>query len=322
MKQVHIVSHDTYASGLTPGTGTVASIASLANGAFALVNKDPESASYNKIVDLASATAVSALPSKVQFVTKSANNGLKWSSIITVSKGTAQLLAAVAAVAKVVFVGNQTDGGTTYSLNLPTLAAGDLAGVTVIDTSKPVGTLRRERSYTYELKSGDDAAAIITALAAIINADAHKIVTAANAHAGATLDGFKLTGSTAGVNFEVAPIGVFRSANITTAGAGTAVTTAQGNAAQIKDLEKFDMVERGLDDARRQSEVVIWTSDVNTAKSYDQLVVINQEPIRRPFDGGANELSTLTIAVQSDLTAASASNDKTKTAIATIASLM
>ena len=320
MKQVHIVSHDAYASGLTPGTGTVASIASLADGAFALVNKDPESASYNKIVDLASSSAVSALPSKVQFVTKSANNGLKWSSIITVSKGTAQLLAAVAAVAKVVFVGNQTSGGTTYSLNLPTLAAGDLAGVTVIDTSKPVGTLRRERSYTYEVKSGDNAAAIVAALIALINADSHRIVNAAVAYSGAT-DGFKLTGSTAGVNFEVAPIGVFRSADITTAGAGTAVTTAQGSAAQIKDLEKFDMVERGLDDAR-QSEVIIWASDVNTAKSYDQLVVINQEPIRRPFDGGANELSTLTIAVQSDLTASSTGNNKTKTAIALIASLM
>ena len=318
MKHFHLVSHDTYASGLTAGTSTIAAIASLAEGAFVLIDKDPQSANYNKSVDIAAASAPTSLPAKFIIVTKS-KNGLKYSSLITTANCTATNLAYSAAVAKIIFVGNQTDGGTTYALNLPTLAAGDLAGITVINNAKPIGAFSREKGYTYEVKAGDDGADIVAGLVAAVNADSNRIVNAAVAYSGA-IDGFKLTGITAGSNFQVAPIGVLRSADITDQAEGVEVATAQGNEAQMKDLEKFDLIERGLDNARL-SELTTWVTDVATSGTYDQLVIRGKAEQVRPFNGGENEDVELTIAVLSTLTAAS-TTDKSKRGIALIASLM
>ena len=320
MKHLHVISHDTYASGLTAGTSTMAAVASLALGAFALFDKNPESNTYNVCIDLAAASAPTTLPSKFQIVTKS-NNGLKYSPILNRDSFITKYLAAVSAVAKIIFVGNQTSGGTTYALNLPTLQAGDsAAGITIIDTSKPVGTLRREKSYIYEVKSGDDGSDIVTGLIAIINADANRIVNAAVAYPLAT-DGFKLTGITTGVNFQVAPIGVLRNTDITDQDEGVEVTTGQGTATQIKDLEKFDMIERGLDDGK-MTELMSWTSDVNTAKSYNTLTLVGTQPSARPFNGGDNEEMSITLAVQSDLSSSDSTTNATKKAIKTIYSII
>ena len=319
MKQLQVISHNTYAQGLTAGTSTLADVGSLALGAFALFDKDPKSSTYNVCIDLAASSAPTTLPSKFVIASMS-NNGLKLTPVLTRDKFKSAYLAAVAAVAKIVFIGNQASGGTTYSLNLPTLSEGDLASITVINVEKPLGTLQREKTYTYEVKAGDDAGDIVAGLIAIVNADTNRIVNAAVAYANAT-DGFKLTAITAGKNFQVGIGGVLRNANVTDQADGVENTVGQGTPAQIKDLEKFDMVERGLDNGV-MTELVSWTSDVNNAKTYNVLTLSGIQPNARPFEGGVNEESSYTFAVQSDLAASDSTTNATKKAIKTIYSII
>lgn len=313
MNNLMVISHDTYAQGLTAGSTTLAGIGSLAVGAMALIDKDPDSSTYNVVIDIAAASLPTSLPKLFQIVVMG-NNGLKYSNIIKASNARATLLAAVAGTARVIFIGNQTSGGTTYSLNLPTLNEGDIAGIDVRDAEIPAGSLKATKSYEYQIKAGDTSANIVAALIAKVNADASRIVNAAVAYSNAT-DGFKLTGITAGKKFVVSPTGVLKSSSITDAGAGTALVYPQGSLAQIKDAEKVDMVERGLDNAKTYSETVTWVTDTTTGKTYNQLVIEYDVPNARPFNGGVNEKERLTIACQSDLTSADSVTNASKRSI-------
>lgn len=316
MKQLLVVSNDTYANGLTAGTTMLSGISDLAMGAFCLFDKDPDSANYDKSVDLAAASAVTTLP-KVFVIANKGNNGIKITSPIVAANARATNVVATAGTAKVVTVGNQSSGGTTYSYNLPTLEAGQIFGITVINPDKPVGSIGFQKDYTIDVSSTDTMATLQAALIAKVNVDTNKIVTAAIGYSLAT-DGMMFTGAP-GKNFMIAPIGILRNANIveTTTGTAVALVQSQGSLIAMQDLEKFDWVERGRLSSRPPDELSAFTSDLVAGKIYDQCIITSVSPNKRPFTGGIDEPQEIVIAVQSDLTT-SATTGKSKRGILAI----
>ena len=296
MKQLFVITHDTYAQGLTPGSSDLDNLGSLAVGAWAMLDMDEGSATYNKVVSIA-ATSEAETPAKFMLVTMTAG-GLKKTPIVTKAQATCVKKVYTAPVARIVKVGNQTDGGTTYSYNLPSLSAGQVAGFIVTDTSKPVHELNRNRTYEYTLGYGDTEATITAALIAKVNADELRIVNATVAYVGAT-DGIILTGITAGKLFTVSPIGIFQNAdiNITTNG-----TIGHGTAAQILATEKEALSEEGKHNGR-YDELFTQASVVNMAKTYITYIVQFVVPTLRPHNTDNNWTAELVIAADSTLSA-------------------
>ena len=294
MKHTHVIYTDLYASGITtPGTTTISAVASLAKGSFCVFNKDPDSADFDKSMVLSDATTT--LPIRFQIVSKNSKGELKWSPIIYRDKARATILAVVAGTAKVVYIGEHSDGDTTNKLNLPTIEEGDIAGITVINPDKGPSAVGREKNYTYTCKTGDTEDIIVTALIALINADTNKIVTA-TITSGAT-KGFYLTGAAGQVYF-VAPVGIFRNSTIATT---TEVVLKVGTGTGVLNMEKFDAVERGADNLR-MSELYTSALDAVSTSSYKVLMIKTTNPNERPFNGGDNEEQTIVVAVLSTLT--------------------
>lgn len=270
-----VISHDTYASGLTVSTGDIDSIASLAEGAFAIVNRDPESADKNHIVSIA-ATSEAATPAVFQFVTMTAN-GLKWSPYITLKNCRVKSQAYVAPQAKVMNI----------AWTVGTLTVGQQAGFIITDTTKGAHELTRNRTYDYTVVDGDTEAIIVAALIALVNADTLGIVTAS---AGTDI---VLTRDTAGKNFEVSTVGILRGATITIT---TAHITGTGTAAQLIAYEKSCNPERGGNTGVRYDSTLMnpIVSEVITTETYDtyQITFVNPNNQRTPLllDNPINEL--------------------------------
>lgn len=282
MKQLMVISHDTYASGLTIATGDLDNVNSLAVGAIAFVDKDPESATYDKFVDLAAASEA-ATPALFQVVTMTAN-GVKWSQIITKANCKVSYQAYVAPVAKVMNIAKTYTG----------LTVGQVAGFMVTDTSKGAHELTRNRTYEVTLVDGDTSATIIAALIAKVNADSLRVV---NATAGTNI---VLTRITAGKNFEVSPTGITRGATITTS---TYHVTGTGTPTQLLFYEKETQVEQGkhnqpVDGALQFTAV----SEVITTETYHTYMFIFNTPSHRPILESVNPDQELLIAVEASLT--------------------
>ena len=296
MKQLFVITHDTYAQGLTPGTSDLDDLGSLAVGAWAMLDMTEGSATYNKVVSIA-ATSEAETPARFMLATMTAG-GLKTTPIITKAQATCVTKAYVAPVARIVMIGNQTDGGTTYSYNLPSLSAGQVAGIIVTDTSKPMHELSRNRTYEYTLGYGDTEATITAALIAKVNADSLRIVNAAVTYTNGT-DGFKVTGITAGKLFTVSPIGIFQNADI-------AITTngalGHGTVAQIQAYEKEALSIEGKANGR-YDELFTQASVVNTTKTYATYTIQYVVPTLRPHNTSNNWTAELVIAVDSGLSA-------------------
>ena len=281
MKQLMVISHDTYASGLTVSTGDIDSIASLAVGAFAIINRDPASADVNQVVSIA-ASSEAATPAVFQFVTMTAN-GLKWSPYITLKNCRVKAQAYVAPVAKIMNI-----AWTAPS----SLTPGQVAGFIVTDTTKGTHELTRNRSYTRTVVDGDTGASIIAALIVLVNADALGQVTAS---AGTDI---VLTRDTAGKNFVTSPVGIFNTATITTS---TYHVTGTGTAAQLIAYEKDCNPERvGNSGVRQDSALMVpLVSEVITTETYDtyQITFTNPNNQRNPLPLD-NPIQELVIALE------------------------
>lgn len=282
MKQLMVISTDAYASGLTIATGDLDNVNSLAVGAIAFVDKDPESATYDKFCDLAAATE-SQLPALFQVVTMTAN-GVKWSQIITKANCKVSYQAYVAPVAKVMNI------AVTYS----NLVANQTAGFTVTDTTKGSHELTRNRTYEVTVVGGDTSASIIAALIVKVNADSLRVV---NATAGTNI---VLTRISAGKNFQVSPTGITRGAVITTS---TYHVTGTGIAAQLLNYEKETQIEQGkhnqpVDGALQFTAV----SEVSAVGTYHTYMFIFNTPSHRPILESVNPDQELLIAVLVSLT--------------------
>jgi hypothetical protein len=282
MKQLMVISHDTYASGLTIASSDLDNVNSLAVGAIAFVDKDPESSTYDKFVDLAAASEA-ATPTLFQIVTMTAN-GVKWSQIITKAKCEVTYQAYVAPQAKIMNIAK------TYS----SLSAGQVAGFMVTDTTKGAHELTRNRTYEVTVVDGDTSASIIAALIVKVNADSSRVV---NATAGTNI---VLTRITAGKNFEVSPTGITRGATISI---NTAHITGTGTAAQILNYEKETQVEQGKHNQPVDGALQFTAaSEVSSTGTYHTYMFRFNTPSHRPILESVNPDQELLIAVLVSLT--------------------
>jgi hypothetical protein len=277
MKQLMVISHDTYASGITPETGDVDSIASLAVGAYAIINRDPESADVNHIVSIAASTEA-ATPAKFQFVTMTAN-GLKYSPVITLKNCRVKSQAYVAPQAKVMNI----------AWTAGTLTVGQVAGFIVTDTTKPAHELTRNRSYEYTVVDGSTEATIVAALIALVNADVNRCVTAS---AGTDI---VLTRTVAGKNFEVSTVGIMRGATISIT---TAHITGTGTAAQLIAYEKETRVLQGDHNQPNQGDLMFpAVSEVTVGETYDTYQISYTVDPLRPLINDENPTQELVVAL-------------------------
>ena len=278
MKQLMIVSHDTYASGLTPASSDIDNIASLAVGAYAIIDKDTASATYDQVVSIA-ASSEAETPAKFQFVTMT-SNGLKWSPIITKANATCSAQAYVAPVAKVMTINNSISG----------IEVGKQYGFIVTDLTKPQHQLSRNRTYIYTAVSGATESTINAALIALVNADSNRVV---NATSGTDII---LTAITAGNNFQVSLFGDLRGQ------ASIAQTTANvlgsGTAAQMIAYEKECNLERG-DANYNKSDKLFFTavSEVSSTGTYDLYTIRYNTPGLRPTILNENPYQELVVAL-------------------------
>lgn len=134
----------------------------------------------------------------------------------------------VAPVKEVQFLGND---GSTGSLNLPTLVAGDTASIRIIRKS-PIRELTFDKwRYEYVIQTGDVAADIVAALVALINADATSDVTAADISS----VGISFTADNNNETFDIKGDGVLIDSDRFKDGAGnsTAIVYGKGDNAQV-----------------------------------------------------------------------------------------
>lgn len=278
-----VLSHDTYASGLTPASSDLDDLSSLAAGAWAMIDKDSESATFDQVVNIA-ATSEADTPRYFQIVTMTAN-GLKFSPIIAKAYADCEVTAYNAPVAKVMNI----------SVTLSGLAAGQVAGFTVTDNTKPAHQVNRVRSYSVDVTSTSTEATIVAALIALVNADPLKVVTAS---AGTDI---VLTGDTAGANFTVAPIGIFSSATITIT---TPLEVGTGTPAQLLAYEAECQVERGdgnYPQYRDNLYAEVTEVDSTTPGTYDVWLIRYTVPTQRPVIIQENPVQELMIAARVSL---------------------
>ena len=295
-----VISHDTYASGLTVTSGDIDTIASLAAGAYAIVDKDPESATYDKFRSMAQDANSITLPSKFQFVTMTAN-GLKWSPIITKATAACVAQAYVAPQAKTMTLNNTITG----------IEVGKQYGFVVTDLSKPQHDLSRNRTYIYTAVSGATEAIINAALIALVNADTLRVV-----NASATTD-ILLTGITAGEPFNVSLWGDLRGQSVVSITQAHILGT--GTAAQLVKYEKECNVERGDGNYRTDGDLFFSAvSEVNTSTpgTYDTYTFRYTTETHRPIIGGENPYQELVVALLVSLS--DSGNDKSKTGMVNV----
>ncbi len=126
----------------------------------------------------------------------------------------------VAPVAKVMVVGDNTNtiGGVSPSLNLPNpVIGGSTAEITITDLSKPFEDKKKDKVYSIVCTSAESKASILARLAAKVNADVNRIVTAA------VLDnntGLSFTSRLAGREFTVICGGILGNADVLAKGLG------------------------------------------------------------------------------------------------------
>jgi hypothetical protein len=136
-----------------------------------------------------------------------------------------------------------TPTGYTYSLNLPTLVAGEIA-VIKIQKQKiqryEVGTIR---NYEYTVKTGDVALDVVTGLVAAINANATDFMTAT----AVSNIGIKLAAENFGESFSVTTSGILAASEVMKADVGKSnvIITGLGDSTSITIAEDENSVQRG-----------------------------------------------------------------------------
>jgi hypothetical protein len=227
----------------------------------------------------------------------------------------------VAPVAKVMVIGNYTTG-VTYNLNLPTLTAGLTGSIKLVDLTKDHYDTSRYINYEYTIKSGETATSLVTAIVALINADTDGIVTADVTDAD---NGFSLTSKTAGKDFSATAEGVFADADVLeyknivrakTAGLTVGYTsgltatvvanvTGNGTYAQILELEKDSVVERGNSNFPAYNDLFFKeVSRAVSGKTYTVYTLTFRTPADNLLKPQNNPIQMLNIAIVSDDTTA------------------
>lgn len=121
----------------------------------------------------------------------------------------------VAPAKKVMFLGTNTSGGTTYNLNIPTTKlAGDEVVVEITNRRKPIENTNRVIRVSIVLKGGETSPQIVTAIVNAINSDyrANKVVVATDSDSGH--DAIKFEGYDTSSDFSVQGYGLLANADV------------------------------------------------------------------------------------------------------------
>ena len=195
----------------------------LATGAIALATSDDNVIVYaDRVADLA------GQPTIVFAVGGDTEND-RWVVKVPRSADTYyKKQAYVAPVKEVQFLGND---GSSGSLNLPTLVAGDSASIRIIKKHPIINNTENKWRYEYIVQEGDVAADIVAALVALANADTSSDVTLADVSS----VGFSFTADNNNETFDVYGDGVLADADKYKDGAGnsTAIVYGKGDNAQV-----------------------------------------------------------------------------------------
>lgn len=222
-----------------------------------------------------------------------------------------------AAANKVAIVGGD---GSTYKLNLPTtIIAGDVATVSIYNTSRLSKGVDSIIHYTVPMVGGETALQVITKVAAAINGNAKSIVSAAayNTNTGITITGTK------GYNFKVRVSGILESADVLehnlvngevvsyTSGV-TAYEKGRGTYAQAVEAEMEDEVLRGKTNYPTEGNL-FYTGEslavsTNTYNVFEASYKMNTESVKHSMDA----IVDLVIYVNSDT---GSTSDPTTTAV-------
>lgn len=139
----------------------------------------------------------------------------------------------VAPVKQAIAIGLDNSAG---SMNIPTIAVGDVAYLRVSDTDPENVNMIRAHRYEYTAKTGDDAAAITAGVIAAINADSNATVVAT---AIASNTGILLTAKEYGYTFQVSLDGLIVSATIKCDDTGSSLLPVfgSGTATEVAEIE-------------------------------------------------------------------------------------
>lgn len=227
----------------------------------------------------------------------------------------------VAPVAKVMVVGTNESGVTTYGLNLPSSpVAGTVAGIQIVDLSKHFSDNTRYHNFEHLVVTGDTATTIMNGLLAKVNADA--FVTMAQIEAG---KGFSFTAATAGKDFSINCSGILANADVLaykdivfagtsglTAGYANGLTTALtanvfgvGTSTEIAGLEADYSTELG-NTGLQDRGVSLFTGSTRTVAgaTYTKYILTWQTPNDNQLMPKNNPVQTLVIAAASGDTGA------------------
>lgn len=299
MKQLFVLTNDTYADGMANNSETIADIDDLVAGAFVMINKDPNSADFNDVVELA-LTTEEETPDFFQLFYKSAN-ALEMTPVLKKSACRIKNTADGAGTAKVMAITNA----------LSSLAVGNWIGFYVTDLSKPPTDPSRDRLYDVTANSGHSVATIYDALVAAVTADTDAIVTPADGGTSITL-----TAKTAGKPFNVSVVGDMVGAAITT---GTQNVPKAGLGADLANYEKEARVYRGSHNELDGDDVFTETKKLVSTSYYDQwLITWKADVVRDVIKSEENLTNELLICGISTLTAAGTAN-KTNEALTNFA---
>lgn len=233
MKELLVVTNDTYAAKTGGGTITADTFADLATGAIAIFDES------GTIIDPANPSL--ALTGDKVYMAVGTGAGAPWlTSLIDRASLEYAVTDYQAPVAKIMWVGQDSAGNG--SLNLPNpLVVGSTATVVVWNKS-----VRREEwnksslAYNYVVKAGDNAKSIVDGLVAAINGNTKSIVTAANV---ADL-GISFTGKVAGVDFTLTVQNILANSTLTHSNTAKHLF-GHGTYAQLKEYEVQATARRG-----------------------------------------------------------------------------
>lgn len=203
MKQILIANHDTYGLGMNLATDTLSEIDDLT--ATALVAFNIDDATPANSGDVINSALPSVTGNAIMFALGTATTPILSKPIDRASVSYNKYLY-VDPVAKIMSFGQidiNDDINPTNRITFPTIAVGDVYGITLIDKTKPYENLSRVRQYEVSAIASDTQQKILERLRDMINADTLAPCTAALVN---TQYGIKFTGKTAGSDFTMKPM--------------------------------------------------------------------------------------------------------------------
>ncbi len=202
MKQILIVNHATYGDGMTLATDTIDNVDTLTSTALVAFNIDDPTPAKSGICIQPTPFVISG--NSVMFALGTATTPILSKPIDRASVSYNKYVY-TAPVAKIMSFGqaDAADDAVENRITFPTIAVGDVYGITLIDKTKPYENLSRVRQYEISAIAGDTQQKILERLRDMINADTLAPCTAALVN---TQYGILFTGKTAGSDFTMKPM--------------------------------------------------------------------------------------------------------------------